>query len=135
MLQPKRQKYRKQFRGRRAGMANRGSEVNFGEYGLKSLGRGWMSAKQIEAARRAIAHTTKRGGKIWVRVFPDKPITSKGAGVRMGSGKGEIKEYVAVIKPGRILFEISGVTEEITKEAFIRASAKISFATRIVTRN
>lgn len=135
MLQPKRQKYRKQFRGRRAGMSIRGSDVNFGEYGLKSLGRGWMSSSQIEAARRAIAHTTKRGGKVWVRVFPDKPITSKGAGVRMGSGKGEISGYVAVIKPGRILFELGGVSAEVAKEAFTRAGAKISFATRIVTRH
>lgn len=116
-------------------MSTRGSEVNFGEFGLKSLGRGWMSANQIEAARRAIAHTTKRGGKVWVRVFPDKPITSKGAGVRMGSGKGEISEYVAVIKPGRILFELGGVSAEVAKEAFTRAGAKISFATRIVTRH
>src|SRR3990167_9852274 len=123
-MQPKRQKHRKQFRGRRKGNATRGSNVSFGEYGLKSLGRGWLSAKQIEAGRRAIAHTTSRGGKVWVRVFPDKPITSKGAGVRMGSGKGEIAGYVAVIKPGRILFEIAGVSEEIATDAFTRAGAK-----------
>ena len=135
MLQPKRQKYRKQFRGRRAGMALRGNDVNFGEFGLKSLGRGWMSSKQIEAARRAIAHTTKRGGKVWVRVFPDKPITSKGAGVRMGSGKGEISDYVAVIKPGRILFEIAGVSEEIAIDAFTRAAAKMSVLTKIISRH
>ena len=135
MLQPKRQKYRKQFRGRRAGMALRGADVNFGEFGLKSLGRGWMSSKQIEAARRAIAHTTKRGGKVWVRVFPDKPITAKGAGVRMGSGKGEISEYVAVIKPGRILFEIAGVSQEVATEAFTRAAAKMSVLTKIISRH
>ena len=135
MLQPKRQKYRKQFRGRRAGMALRGNTVDFGEFGLKSLGRGWMSSKQIEAARRAIAHTTKRGGKVWVRVFPDKPITSKGAGVRMGSGKGEIAGYVAVIKPGRILFEIAGVSEEIATDAFTRAGAKVSVLTKIISRH
>ncbi|MDO8452379.1 MAG: 50S ribosomal protein L16 [bacterium] len=135
MLQPKRQKYRKQFRGRRAGMALRGANVNFGEFGLKSLGRGWMSSKQIEAARRAIAHTTKRGGKVWVRVFPDKPITSKGAGVRMGSGKGEISEYVAVIKPGRILFEIAGVSQEVATDAFTRAAAKMSVLTKIISRH
>ena len=135
MLQPKRQKYRKQFRGRRAGMALRGNTVDFGEFGLKSLGRGWMSSKQIEAARRAIAHTTKRGGKVWVRVFPDKPITSKGAGVRMGSGKGEIAGYVAVIKPGRILFELAGVSEEIATDAFTRAGAKVSVLTKIISRH
>lgn len=116
-------------------MALRGSDVNFGEFGLKSMGRGWMSAKQIEAARRAIAHTTKRGGKVWVRVFPDKPITAKGAGVRMGSGKGEISQYVAVIKPGKILFEIAGVSPEVAKDAFTRAGAKIFVATRIVSRH
>ena len=94
-----------------------------------------MSSKQIEAARRAIAHTTKRGGKVWVRVFPDKPITSKGAGVRMGSGKGEISDYVAVIKPGRILFEIAGVSEEIAIDAFTRAAAKMSVLTKIISRH
>lgn len=134
MLQPKKQKYRKQFRGRMKGKAGRGFNVDFGEYGLKSLGRGWLSSKQIEAARRAIAHHTKRGGKIWVRVFPDKPVTGKPAGVRMGAGKGDIQEYVAVVTPGRVLFEVAGVTEEVAKEALKRASAKLPFATKIVSR-
>src|SRR5687768_2904742 len=106
-MQPKRQKYRKQFRGKRRGVASRGAQVSFGEYGLKSLGRAWLSAQQIEAARRAIAHTTARGGKVWIRVFPDKPVTSRGPGVRMGSGKGDVSKYVAVVLPGRILFEIA----------------------------
>lgn len=134
MLQPKRQKYRKQFRGRRRGVASRGNKVSFGEYGLKSLGRGWLAANQIEAARRAISHVTRRGGKIWVRVFPDKPVTARAAGVRMGGGKGDIKEYVAVVTPGRMLFEVAGVTKEIAWEAFRRASAKLPFATKIISR-
>lgn len=135
MLAPKRQKYRKQFRGRRRGAAQRGNAVDFGEYGLKSLDRGWMTAAQIEAARRAISHMTHRGGKIWVRVFPDKPVTARAAGVRMGGGKGDIKEYVAVVKPGRILFEVAGVSQDVAAEAFKRASAKLPFATKIVTRS
>lgn len=134
-MQPKRQKHRKQFRGRRRGNATRGYEISFGEYGLKSLGRGWLSARQIESARRAITHTTSRGGKVWIRVFPDKPVTGRAAGVRMGGGKGDIKEYVAVITPGRILFELAGATEEVTREAFERASRKLPFETRIVSRH
>lgn len=134
MLAPKRQKYRKQFRGRRKGNSLRGNQVSFGEFGLKSLGRGWLSSKQIEAARRAIAHTTSRGGKVWIRIFPDKPITARAAGVRMGGGKGDVSEYVAVIKPGRILFEVAGTSDVIAKEAFTRASAKLPFETRIVKR-
>ena len=134
MLQPKRQKHRKQFRGRRRGVASRGAQVNFGEYGLKSLGRGWLSAKQIEAARRAIAHTTSRGGKIWIRVFPDKPIVARPAGARMGSGKGEVTGYVVVITPGRILFEVAGTSEQIAQEAFARAGAKLPFNTKVVRR-
>ena len=101
MLQPKRQKYRKQFRGKMSGNATRGAEVAFGEYGLKAVGRGWLTSRQIEASRKAIVKYTKRGGKIWIRVFPDKPTTKKALGVRMGSGKGDIHQYVAVIKPGR----------------------------------
>lgn len=134
MLQPKKQKYRKQFRGRMKGTAGRGHKVDFGEYGLKSLGRAWVSAKQIEAARRAIAHHTKRGGKIWIRVFPDKPVTGKPAGVRMGSGKGEITGYVAVVTPGRILFELAGVSEEVAYQALSRAAAKLPIKTRIIRR-
>lgn len=135
MLQPKRQKYRKQFRGRRTGIALRGNKVSFGEYGLKSLGRDWLSARQIEAARRSISHMTHRGGKVWVRIFPDKPVTARAAGVRMGGGKGDIKEYVAQVLPGRILFEVAGVSREVAEEAFKRASAKLPFATKIVIRN
>lgn len=133
-MQPKRQKHRKQFRGRRKGNATRGSNVSFGEYGLKSLGRGWLSAKQIEAGRRAIAHTTSRGGKVWVRVFPDKPITSRGAGVRMGGGKGDVSEFVFVVTPGRIIYELAGTTDIIAREALTRAAAKLPFQTRIVAR-
>ncbi|MAG59963.1 50S ribosomal protein L16 [Candidatus Woesebacteria bacterium] len=133
-MQPKKQKYRKQFRGRRKGVSTRGSQVSFGEYGLKSLGRGWLSASQIEAARRAISHTTRRGGKVWIRVFPDKPVTAKPSGVRMGGGKGEIQKYVAVITPGRIIFELAGTSQEIAKEALRRAAAKLPFAVRMVER-
>lgn len=133
-MQPKRQKHRKQFRGKMRGVASRGAQVAFGEFGLKSMGRAWLTAQQIEAARRAIAHTTARGGKVWIRVFPDKPITSRGAGVRMGGGKGDIAKYVAVVLPGKILFELAGTTEAIAHEAFVRAAAKLPFATKIVRR-
>jgi large subunit ribosomal protein L16 len=133
-MQPKQTKYRKQFRGRLRGISASGSSVDFGEYGLKSLGRGWFSEKQIEAARRAIAHATSRGGKLWVRVFPDKPVTARGAGVRMGGGKGDVAEYVAVVRPGRILFEVAGISEEAAKEAFARAAAKIPFPVKMVAR-
>lgn len=134
MLQPKKQKYRKQFRGRMKGMALRGSTLAFGDYGLKSLGRAWLTANQIEAARRALAHYTKRAGKIWTRVFPDKPVTSKASGSKMGSGKGDIDRYVAVVTPGRILFEISGVPKSIAREAMRRASDKLPFKTRFLSR-
>lgn len=134
MLQPKREKHRKQFRGRMKGKSTRGSSVNFGEFGLKSLESGWLTAQQIESARRAIAHTTSRGGKIWIRVFPDKPIVARAAGARMGSGKGEVCGHVAVVRPGRILFEVAGTTDEIALEAFARASAKLPFLTKIVKR-
>jgi len=132
MLQPKKQKYRKQFRGNMRGTAHRGSEVNFGEYGMKAMGRGWLSSRQIEAARKAIVKHTRRGGKVWIRVFPDKPTTKKALGVRMGSGKGDIHQYVCVVRPGRILFEIAGVDEEVAKLAFRNASAKLPFAVRVV---
>lgn len=134
MLQPKKQKYRKQFRGRMKGQAGRGHKVDFGEYGLKSLGRGWLSSKQIEAGRRAITHYTKRGGKVWIRVFPDKPVTGKPGGVRMGSGKGDIQEYVVVITPGRILYELSGVPEEVAREALNRAANKMPLKAKFVKR-
>lgn len=134
MLQPKKTKFRKQFRGKMRGKALRGSQLSFGEFGLKAIGRGWISARQIEAARKKITHVTKRSGKYWIRVFPDKPITSKPVGVKMGSGKGEIKEYVATILPGKILFELGGVTEELAKEALRKAGHKISVKTQIVEK-
>ncbi len=134
MLQPKKQKYRKQFRGSMGGTSIRGSEVSFGEYGLKAIARGWLSSRQIEAARKAITHHAQRGGKVWIRVFPDKPVTKKAPGTRMGSGKGDIFEYVAVVTPGRIIFEIAGVTPEVAKTAFDRAGAKIPFAVKFVTK-
>ncbi len=134
MLQPARRKYRKEFRGKMHGMATRGSELSFGEFGLKAMDRGWMKSSQIEAARRAITHHLRRGGKVWIRVFPDKPITSRPAGQRMGSGKGEVEGYVAVILPGRILFEVAGVDQELAKEAFERASAKLPFKTKFVSK-
>lgn len=133
-MRPKNQKYRKQFRGRMRGVASRATRVDFGEYGLKSLGRGWLTERQLEAARRAIAGATKRGGKIWIRVFPDKPVTSKPAGVRMGSGKGDPSHFVAVVTPGRVLFELAGVPEDVAREAFAKASSKLPFPTKMVMR-
>lgn len=132
MLQPKKTKYRKQFRGKMRGISSRGITLAFGDYGLKSLGRAWLTAKQIEAARVAISHYTKRAGKVWIRVFPDKPITSKGSGVGMGAGKGEVEGYVVVVTPGRILFELSGVTKEVAWEALKRAGSKLPFKTKFV---
>ena len=129
MLQPKRTKFRKQQKGRNRGIAIKGSHVSFGEYGLKALGRGRLTARQIEAARRAIARSIKRGGKIWLRVFPDKPITKKPLEVRQGKGKGNVEYWVALIQPGRMLFEIEGVPEELAKQAFVLAAAKLPFAT------
>lgn len=134
MLQPKKTKFRKQFRGKMRGKALRGSQLAFGEFGLKAIGRGWISARQIEAARKKITHVTKRSGKYWIRVFPDKPITSKPVGVKMGSGKGEIKEYVATVLPGTILFELGGVTEDLAKEALRKAGHKISVKTQIIEK-
>ena len=131
MLQPSRTKFRKQFRGRMAGKS-KGNLVSFGEFGLKSLQCGWITANQIEAARRAIAHSTKRNGKIWIRVFPDKPFTKKEG--HMGAGKGDVKGYVAVVKPGRVLFEVSGVTKEAAFEALRLASAKLPVTSKIVER-
>jgi large subunit ribosomal protein L16 len=134
MLQPKKRKYRKDFRGRMKGKATRGATLAFGEYGIKALGRGWLSARQIEAARRAITHTLKRGGKVWIRVFPDKPVTARPAGQRMGGGKGDIDRYVCVVVPGRILFEVAGVDKELAMEAFKRAAAKLPFKTKVISR-
>jgi large subunit ribosomal protein L16 len=134
MLQPKKQKYRKQFRGKMAGNAGRGLDVTFGEFGMKAVERGWLSARQIEAARKAIVRYTRRGGKVWIRVFPDKPTTKKALGVRMGSGKGDIHQYVAVVRPGIILFEIAGVSMEIADKAFKSAGAKIPFKVKLVSK-
>jgi large subunit ribosomal protein L16 len=134
MLEPKRRKYRKCFRGRMKGKAYRGSELSFGDFGIKATGRGWLTSRQIEAARRAITHTIKRGGKVWIRVFPDKPVTSRPAGQRMGSGKGDVSHYVVVIKPGRILFEVAGVDEELVTQAFSRAMAKLPFKSKVVKK-
>ncbi len=134
MLMPKRVKHRKQHRGRMKGRAWRGSTVAFGEYGLQALEPCWMSSRQIEAARRAIVRYLRRGGKIWIRVFPDKPVTKRAAETRMGSGKGSVDHYVAVIRPGRILFEIAGVPEETAREAFRLAAHKLPITTQVVAR-
>lgn len=134
MLAPKRVKYRKMQKGRMKGMATRGNKLSFGDYGLKALECGWLTSKQIEAARIAITRYVKRGGKVWIRIFPDKPITKKPAETRMGKGKGAPEGWVAVIKPGRILYEIKGVSEEVAKEALRLASYKLPIATRFVSR-
>ncbi|MBI4039648.1 50S ribosomal protein L16 [Candidatus Daviesbacteria bacterium] len=134
MLQPKRQKYRKQFRGVMKGVATRGSTLVFGNYGLKSQELAWITARQLEAARRAMTHHTKRGGRIWIRIFPDKPITKKPAETRMGSGKGDIAEYVAVVKPGTILFEMGAVSLQVAQEAMRLAAHKLPIATRFISR-
>ena len=134
LLAPSRTKYRRQHRGRMKGEAHRGNTLAFGEYGLQALEPCWMEARQIEAARIALTRFMKRGGKVWIRVFPDKPVTSKPAETRMGSGKGAVDHWVAVIKPGRIIFEIGGVSEEIAKEAVRLASHKLPIKTRFITR-
>lgn len=134
MLQPKRTKFRKMHKGRNTGLAHRGSTVAFGTIALKSVERGRITARQIEAARRAINRRIKRGGKVWIRVFPDKPITEKPLEVRMGNGKGNVEYWVCEIKPGKILYEMEGVTEELAREAFALAAAKLPFKTAIVTR-
>ena len=134
MLQPKRTKFRKQMKGRNRGLAQRGSKVSFGEYGLKSTDRGRMTARQIEAARRTITRYVKRGGKLWIRVFPDVPITKKPIEVRQGKGKGNVEYWVAQIQPGRLLYEMAGVSEDIAREAFKRAAAKLPVPTVFVER-
>src|SRR5690606_3048467 len=134
MLQPKRTKFRKQMKGRNRGLALRGSKVSFGEYGLKSTDRGRLTARQIEAARRAMTRHIKRGGKIWIRVFPDKPITEKPLEVRKGKGKGNVSYWVAQIQPGKVLYEMEGVTEELAREAFALAAAKLPLRTTFVKR-
>ncbi|MCF6202352.1 MAG: 50S ribosomal protein L16 [Methylococcaceae bacterium] len=134
MLQPKRTKFRKQHKGRNNGVAQRGSSVSFGEYGLKSIARGRLTARQIEAARRTITRHVKRSGKMWIRIFPDKPITKKPLEVRMGKGKGSVEFWVAQVKPGTMLYEIQGVSEELAREAFTLAAAKLPVKTTFVAR-
>ena len=135
MLQPARTKYRKMHKGRMPGLAHRGSDLTYGEYGLMSLQPGWLTSRQIEAARIAMTRHIKRGGKIWIRVFPDKPITKKPAETRMGTGKGGVEYYVAVVKPGRILYEMEGTTPEVATSALKLAQAKLPVLTKIVTRS
>jgi large subunit ribosomal protein L16 len=132
MLQPSRTKYRKQFRGKMRGNS-KGNLVSFGEYGLKSLDCGWITANQLESARRAISHETKRNGRVWVRIFPDKPVTEKGTGT-MGAGKGDVKGYVCVVKPGRVIFEVSGITREQADIALKLASAKLPVRCKIIAK-
>ena len=134
MLVPKRFKYRKMHRGRMKGMATRGNVLSFGDYGLQAMECCWMTSRQLEAARRAIVHHVKRGGKIWIRVFPDKPVTQKPAETRMGGGKGVVDHYVAVIKPGRLIFELAGVSHETAREAMRLAAQKLPIHTRFVAR-
>ena len=134
MLMPKRVKYRKQMRGRMKGRASRGAKVTFGEYGLQATEPCWMTSRQIEAARRAIVRYLRRGGKVWIRIFPDKPVTAKPAETRMGSGKGSVDHWVAVVKPGRVLFEIAGVTEDQAREAMRLAAHKLPIKTHFVSR-
>lgn len=134
MLQPKRTKFRKQMKGRNRGLALRGGTVSFGEFGLKAIGRGRITARQIEAARRAMTRHIKRGGKIWIRIFPDKPITKKPLEVRQGKGKGSVEYWVAQVQPGRMLYEMEGVSEEVARQAFTLAAAKLPLATKFVSR-
>ncbi|MDY7014168.1 MAG: 50S ribosomal protein L16 [Cyanobacteriota bacterium] len=135
MLSPKRTKFRKQQRGRMRGLATRGSHLNFGDFGIQATEPGWITARQIEAARRAMTRYVRRGGKIWIRIFPDKPVTMRAAETRMGSGKGSPEFWVAVVKPGRMMFEMAGVSEEIAREAMRLAMQKLPIATKFVTRD
>ncbi len=132
MLLPKRAKHRKQFRGKNKGYATGGTETNFGDFGMMSLNHGLLTSRQIESARKVVTHYTKRGGRLWIRIFPDKPITKKPPEVTMGSGKGEVYDYVAVIKPGRVIFEMSGVSKEVAKQAFKLAGDKLPIKTRFI---
>jgi large subunit ribosomal protein L16 len=132
VLQPKRRKYIKEFRGRRRGIATRGSTISFGDFAMKSLETAWVTSAQIEAARRTITHGLRKGGRVWVRIFPDKPITSRPAGKRMGGGKGDIATYVAVVRPGMILYEVAGADRDIVSEAFRKASAKLPVAVKMI---
>jgi len=134
MLLPKRTKFRKQQKGRNRGLANRGNKISFGEFGLQAIGRGQITSRQIEAGRRTITRHIKRGGKVWIRVFPDKPITKKPLEVRQGKGKGNVEYWVCLIQPGRMLYEIEGVSEELAREAFRLAAAKLPFKTNFAKR-
>jgi large subunit ribosomal protein L16 len=134
MLMPKRVKHRKVHRGRRRGVAKGGTEVNFGEYGIQALEEAWITSRQIESARIAITRAVKRGGKVWITIFPDKPVTQKPAETRMGSGKGNVEFWVAVVKPGRVMFELAGVDEELAREAMRKAGHKLPIKTRFVKR-
>jgi large subunit ribosomal protein L16 len=135
MLMPKRLKYRKQHRGRMTGKATRGADVNFGEFGLKALEPAWITSRQIEAARRVIVRVLRRSGQVWIRIFPDKPVTMRAAETRMGSGKGAVDHYVAVVKPGRILFEVGGVDEDLARDALMRAAQKLPIKTSFASRD
>ena len=134
MLSPKRVKFRKMFKGRTTGLAHRGAEISFGHYGLQALEPGWVTARQIEAARVALTRYIKRGGKVWIRIFPDKPITKKPAETRMGKGKGSPEQWVAVVKPGRMMFELEGVPLDVAEKAMALAAAKLSVKTKFVVR-
>ena len=134
MLQPKKLKHRKQFRGKMGGISASNTQIQFGQFGLKAIGRGWVTARQIEAARRAMTHYTKRGGRIWIRIFPDKPTSKKPPEVRMGGGKGDTHQYVAVVKPGTVIFEMAAVTKETAQEAMRLAAHKLSIATRFLIK-
>ncbi|MFZ5535725.1 MAG: 50S ribosomal protein L16 [Patescibacteria group bacterium] len=134
MLAPKRAKHRKVFRGKRRGLAFRGSVLSFGEYGLKAMESGWVSSRQIEASRRALTHHIRRGGRVWIRIFPDKPITKKPPETRMGSGKGDVAEYVCVVKPGRVLFEMSGVDATLAAEAMRLAGIKLPIKSKFIMK-
>ena len=135
MLQPARQKFRKQHKGRNRGLATTGNKVSFGDFGLKAIGRGRITARQIEAARRVMTRHIKRGGRVWIRIFPDKPITKKPAEVRMGKGKGSVEFFVAEIQPGKMLYEMDGVSEEIAREAFRLAAAKLPILTTFANKH
>ena len=134
MLAPKKLKFRKQFRGKMAGVSQRGTVVSFGDYALKAEEAGWLTSRQIEAARRSMTHYTRRGGRIWIRIFPDKPVTHKPSETGMGGGKGEVVEYVAVVRPGRVLFEMGGVSKEIAQEAMRLASHKLPLAAKFISK-
>jgi large subunit ribosomal protein L16 len=134
MLAPKRAKHRKVFRGKRRGLSIRGSTLSFGEFGLKAMEAGWVSSRQIEASRRALTHTIRRGGRVWIRIFPDKPITKKPPETRMGSGKGDVSEYVCVVRPGRVMFEMAGVDRELAAHAMRLAGIKLPIKSKFITR-